>query len=152
MIEVSVVPADAQTAIHIRIDPQSQMMIAQSANESPWPYGINIDNLLILDFNADKILSSFELMLPTTMWPEGNLSKLTQIGEGALKLRGDVDTSRYIEENVLVKVNKQTNLVELRLGNGAGGSLVQLSNQCYAILNGDNLVGFRIDLSENLNL
>jgi len=126
----------------------------ESKVQQQWPIGINIDALVVLDFNADRVLASVEILIPFELWEHKNVSvPQGKLLRGALKLARPyaIPSSFSMTCPQLCIYNGRDQDCLLIFGQcGTRVSIVNLSDYCRAIISNDNLIGFVFDLPEQV--
>jgi hypothetical protein len=148
-VEVTITAPCVEGALYPHYDTETDYVTLGSIVPQQWPFGVNIDNLIILDFNAQRILASVEILVPRELWSNDNLLALSQERyEGALIL-----ANRWSKTNNIMipstfalytTMNEEKGVV--LFGDVSTPTLVRLSAECKAIVEGISLVGFLFDL------
>jgi hypothetical protein len=151
-IIVEITPPCLEGALFPRYDRETDYVTLDSLILPPCPYGVNIDNIIILDFNSHRMLASVEIGIPRKLWESNEPPILpATVQEGSLTLANpEIENSNFMippEFAVYTTPDRQTGV--LRFGKFDTPSiLVQLSVACQAIVSASKLVGFLFELPE----
>jgi hypothetical protein len=136
----------AKGRLYPRYHNSSGILSLGSDEPRPWPFGITIDGLLILDFDGSGLLAGVELLLPMWRW-KGKLATSPPDGAaGDIMLPEPRLTSTEYDWPVTVSKDVQTDAARIDFGGGYDRA-VRLSEACSALLAGDRLTGFWFTLA-----
>ncbi len=113
-----------------------------------WPYGVNVDNLMILDFDADAILSHVEILIPVARWHvEDPFPALPRTRQSADVRLAQPSRHAFITSQVLGRTNTDRSSAIITFGLLRNESkAVELSSLCHALIEEDYLIGFAVCL------
>ena len=122
------------------------MLSIESGIRRPWPFGVNIDGLVLLDLDEDHVLAAVELLIPRRRWkkvvdhePWPRFAR-----RGDLVLRPEAVATKTYHLPVSVVADKTGNDVLITLGSTVPDLWIQLSENALAAIGGDELLGFRV--------
>jgi len=150
MIDVELAKATEGGRLYPRYVRDSKILAVESHLQHEWPYGINIDNLIILDITETRLLANVEVHMPRRLWkhvdpfPDPPNSRL----QADLHLSQQAIEQKFFTVNVAITTNTDRSKVLIRIGNAPPEETgVELSEHCTALVAEHTLVGFRVDLS-----
>ena len=150
-LAVKILPSSEEGALYPRHDSESDYVTLDSRISQEWPFGINIDNLIILDFNSKRILSSVEVLKPRRLWKKASVESIdAKRQSGCLALADDnPKKSRFfMPEEINVVLDIDRTIAQLVFGALVPPLVaVRLSPKCEAIVSSGNLVGFVFRIS-----
>lgn len=150
-IHVQLLPPTERGRLYPQYHNAIKILNARSPIERKWPYGINIDGLLILDIDSDRILANFELLLPMSKWKSAKLPAIPQASRRAdLQIGLDSIAHKYFDLPIVVEGYDSKAYATIAFGEGEGKpEWIALSKQCLAQVDGDRLLGFFVDLTSD---
>lgn len=150
MIDVELAKATEGGRLYPRYVRDAKILAVESRLQQQWPYGINIDNLIILDITETRLLANFDVHMPRRLWkqvdpfPDPPNSRL----RADLHLSQQAIEQKFFTEDVEITTNTDRSKVLIRIGNAPPEETgVELSEQCTALVAARTLLGFRVDLS-----
>ncbi len=117
-------------------------LLIESDIDRDWPFGLNIDWLLLFDLDANRILAGVELLFPQSRWSKVNHIAFPTAPPGDLKF--STATTAAAQFNLAVRVESDGD-GNVRIEIGAKQSpdrMVGLSETCVALIAHDRLIGF----------
>ncbi|GIW90145.1 MAG: hypothetical protein KatS3mg109_0577 [Pirellulaceae bacterium] len=149
-IEVTIVPPCMEGILYPCYDSEGDYVTLDSKVQQQWPIGVNIDALVILDFNADRVLASVEILMPFELWEQRDFPvPQGESVQGVLRLaRPCIIPSSFsmTPPRFFVYASRDENGLLMFGEYGSRILLVHLSEYCRAIISDNNLVGFFFDL------
>ena len=141
-IPVLIAPATADGRLYPHYHNSSGILTLDTESPRSYPFGINIDGTLILDFDEGGVLATAELLLPMSRW-KGKASTARPDGPpGNVVLPPPRRTSVDYEWPATVSKDVQMETGRIVFGSSDHDRAVQLSTDCYALLLGKRLTGF----------
>lgn len=127
----------------------SGILVLESRVLRPWPYGVNVDNVVICDLDADRVLANVDIQAKRRVWrrvspfPEGP----TAAERGDLALSVGTIKHRFFHPPVDVRSNYDRSRVLVWFSSRRKASrAIELSPRCFALLHDDCLLGFYVTL------
>ena len=127
-----------------------------SRTARPWPLGLNVDNAVILDLDADRRLANFDLLIPRRAWRTSPGLAAPPVWRRAdLAFAAETVAAKDFATPVAVAAGDHKTRVlilfgatkaDARAGLPAGVRAVALSDACLALLTGQLLAGFYVTL------
>lgn len=136
-------------------DNQVKILNACREKQRKFPHGINIEGkrggTLILDLDDDRILGSLELMLPSSAW-----KTVADVSRPEKSQRADIQVAKaaiehhHFEDGLVVNSSQGKFSVRIMFGEPRKTArAIKLSEECFAYVEDDRLLGFYLDLSRN---
>ena len=131
-----------------RYDPESNVLSIESDIVRPWPYGVNIDGLVLLDLDENRILAAVELLIPRTRWKElGSQEPWPRFAKPSdLMFRPETIAKKTHHLPVSAVTDPSRNDVLITFSSVAPNRWIQLSDNALAAVGSDELLGFRVRL------
>lgn len=129
-------------------DEESNVLTIESPMERPWPFGVNIDGLVLLDLDDERVLAAVEILVPRGCWkkvdalPDWPLFKQ----RSDLILKTDVVATKMHRLPVSVVSDKLGKDVFTSFGSLEPDHWVQLADNALAAIRDGDLQGFRVRL------
>jgi hypothetical protein len=144
MLEIQLLPPSVTGRLYPRHAARHRIMVLESPQIESCPHGINIDGLLILDANMDRVVNSVELLIPMRRWATADLPEWRPAAQEAnLALASDTPHRSSFDVKLKVLSNATRTRGVIRIGEWQEGATdIALSEQCKVLLDGDNLRGF----------
>ena len=141
-IPVTVEPPTEARRLQPRYKNSIGILTLESALPRICPHGVNIDGMLMLDFDENRTLTFVELIAPMSAW-KGKSAVAQPLGRP-----GDIwlaeTLSGHIDHDWPVVVTKdvQRDMARISFGDAGFNCAVALSDNASALLMGDELTGF----------
>jgi len=145
-ISVSVERPTEAGRLHPVYDADAGILSAESHVAREWPQGVDVDGNIVLDVDASGVLANFDLHVGKKLWPHGEVN---WPGAGTAKA-GDIrfSTSALARKSfhlaLRVAYNPEDRSVHIAIGERSATRFVCLSEDCIALVDGDDLVGFLV--------
>ncbi|MEM4725184.1 MAG: hypothetical protein QXP01_09250 [Candidatus Hadarchaeum sp.] len=149
-LNVQITPHCLEGSLLPRYVDEADYIVMDSPVKQPWPLGVNIDNLVILDFNPDAILASVEILTPRKLWKRRVVSVFPEHEqEGSIRFLATRGLGSYFllppQFTVYSSLDERVGVV--LFGELDGETVgVRLSAGCLALVCLGNLVGFIFDM------
>ena len=141
-IPVTVEPPTEARRLQPRYKNSIGILTLESALPRICPHGVNIDGMLMLDFDENRTLTFVELIAPMSAW-KGKSAVAQPLGRpGDIRLAETL--SGHIDHDWPVVVTKdvQRDMARISFGDAGFNRAVALSDNASALLMGDELTGF----------
>ena len=137
-----------QNAIIPHYDNEADLLFADSIVHKVWPYGIDINGTLILDFDKNHVLSSIELIVAKRYWNVvDQLEKPSSSPYACLSIAEESLKKKSFDLPLKVTTNRSRDLVCVTFVNLLNQPIsVKLSDRCIAYLYKEKLLGFFFDI------
>jgi hypothetical protein len=56
----------------VRDQGAGDIVVAESDLKRPWPYGVNIESLVLMDFDENRVLAHVEVLVRRSLWRAAN--------------------------------------------------------------------------------
>ena len=143
----------AHGSLHPRYDNDVDILVAESRVRREWTYGINIDDAMILDIDADRILANIDLMIPRRRWKVIPLSEAPHVAphpsrKANLKFSIASIKQKSFHLPLEVKAYPGKTSVYILIRQLQPDTLwVALSEACFAAIHENKLLGFYVSLA-----
>lgn len=143
---VDIRPATPAGRLFPHYDDESNVLSVESSVERAWTYGLDIDGRIIFDLDANRVLASFELLIPRSRWKrELSSEPWPEVSRaGDLQFRQETVAAKSFSSPLLVQANRELDDVLIKIGSQESDRRIMLSDFCVAYVVRDELVGFRI--------
>jgi hypothetical protein len=134
---------------HYDAEIDKNILSLASAIPRSWSYEINIDNLILLDLDSERVLGMVDIMIPKRSWKVEAISVLPHATKAADLIFPEV-THRYefIELPVQVMTDEARSYAYILIGLTEQESIwIELSEKCLALVAEDRLKGFFVVLN-----
>lgn len=147
-LPISILGINSRGSLVPHYDSETDYVTLDSPVAREWPFGVNFDNLVILDFDVDKILASVEILVPRKKWKKTKIKAANADVSGCLALPGEPPTTQFVvPDNVSIGLDPDTNLAQIALSKIPGGAeVVRLSTKCSALVSNKRLLGFTFNI------
>lgn len=124
------------------------ILAVQSSVTRPWPYGINIDGMMVLDIDEDRVLANVDLHLRRSLWRvEKTLERRVPSRKADIAISEESIRQKSLSLPVKVVSDAARRCVAISFPESLNSAdAVELSPGCLALVRGDELLGFQIDL------
>ncbi len=131
-------------------DDESNILTIESPVERPWPFGVNIDGLVLLDLDDERVLAAVELLIPRSRWKKVDALPTWPLFKkrSDLILKPDVVATKMHRLPVSVVADKLGKDVLISFGSLEPDHWVHLADNALAAIRDGELQGFRIRLLE----
>lgn len=131
-------------------DEESNVLTIESPIVRPWPFGVNIDGLVLLDLDDERVLSAVELLIPRSRWRKVDALPAWPFFKkrSDLILKPDVVATKMHRLPVSVVADKFGKDVLISFGSLEPDHWVQLADNALAAIRDGELQGFRVRLLE----
>lgn len=151
-LNIGLAPWSLEGALQPSYDHETDYVTLDNRIHETWPFGVNIDNLVILDFNKNRVLASVEILIPYRLWKRRALPLLHAKSERGSLMLPEIDSEKTIfvlPDCLEVYLEANTQIAQVAFGTFEEPLLVvTLSETCTAIISrGELLVGFRFKFS-----
>ncbi|HWT94095.1 MAG TPA: hypothetical protein VN238_13910 [Solirubrobacteraceae bacterium] len=130
-----------------------ELELAGESGDRQTPYGVNVASLVILDLDDDRVVNYVEVMFRPELWTEvETLPRLRRGRSGTIAIPG-ARPEIYVEEaSPRVEFCRATREALVYLEPiEPSATTVRLSPLCAAVINGDYLGGFLVDLTTEMD-
>jgi hypothetical protein len=150
-ITVHLLPPTESGRIHYFRDPeieQNILYIRRNIHERA-AHIINIDSIVMITLDNNSILQSLECVRSRKIWRVQNeVSVPADVIQADVEFLG-VDKGLYLELPVIVMTDKNYSFAQVLIGNiEPTYKWIALSDQCYALVSGNNFQGYYVRLTE----
>ena len=146
-IQVSVRPPTNAGRLYTHYDSKAHVLVAGSRETRRWPYGINVDAMLICDLDDERVLANFDLHYDRDRWPTAPDVRWPESARAAdLVFDEESVAKKNFPGPVEVRSNQTRSVVEIRLDPRDADETVALSDGCVALLREHELVGFVVKI------
>jgi hypothetical protein len=131
-----------------RYDPEVSILAAESRVVRPWPVGVNVDNLVILDLDDSGVVANVDVMVDRSHWMVDDSAIWPSVGPSPADLSVDLLSigEGFLEQPVVVLTNAATTTIRVQIGERPGELAASLSDDCLALFDGGTLSGFLLRL------
>ena len=131
-------------------DDESNVLTIESPVDRPWSFGVNIDGLVLLDLDDERVLAAVELLIPRSRWKKvDELPTLPILKKQCdLLLKPDVVAKKLHRLPVTVLVDKSGRDVLISFSSQEPDHWLQLADNALASIKNGELQGFRVRLPE----
>jgi hypothetical protein len=136
--------------LYPKYDREAHVLEVESRVARPWPYGIDIDGTIIFDVDSDGVLGNFDLLIPKKLWKSSKelLARPDTTRRAGLAFTEETLKHKSFHLPLEVKSNSRRSRALIRFGTKSCATEgIQLSGKCVALVCGDELVGFWVDMS-----
>lgn len=150
LIELS--PWTVHGSLYPRYDNDADILVVESRVRREWTYGINIDDAMILDIDADRILANIDLMIPRRRWKGIPLNVAPPVAPRPSRKANLKFSMASIEQKSFhlpleVKAHPGKTSIYILIGQIQPDALwVALSKACFAVIDENKLLGFYVSL------
>ncbi len=139
-------PPTSAGRLYPRYDPQAGMLMAESTVARLWMFGIDIDGRIIFDLDEHRVLANIDLHLPRHRWVR-DLGDDTPTAAPPADLVFTPETVAYKSFSLPLRVrsDRQARRLRIEIGEKRPDRTVALSESCFALLAGHELVGFMVE-------
>jgi hypothetical protein len=144
-VPVTVSPPTKEGRLYPRY--HRKILTLRSALHGPWPYAVNIDGTVILDFDENRTLAAVELLLPMSGWKgkEGVAQPLGRPGD--IRLAEELSGNVQYDWPIVVSKDVQRDMARISFGSADFNRAVTLSDNASALLQDVQLTGFWFSLA-----
>jgi hypothetical protein len=131
-------------------DEESNVLTIESPVERPWPFGVNIDGLVLLELDDERVLAAVELLILRVRWKKVDALPTWPIFKKRcdLILKPDVVAAKMHRLPVTVLADKSGTDVLISFGTPEPDHWIQLAENALAAIRDGELHGLRVRLSE----
>jgi hypothetical protein len=133
------VPPTHGGRLHVRFDSDGSLEI-QTNEDVEWPYGINIDNSVVLDFDESRRLANIDVLAPPDAWEVfAEIGRFVSRGKPADLLVSEESLEEtFREDPVDFFTDAHRTVLIVSIGKvfpwNDGSKVVELSSACAAVL------------------
>ncbi|HZF95104.1 MAG TPA: hypothetical protein VEZ20_09555 [Allosphingosinicella sp.] len=147
MLELEFAEATKEGRLHAKFVRECQWLLLSSPFKRSLPHGINVDALIILDFDAEKRLAKVEILEARRHWHKKLCWPLSEkVIEADLKIVDCSKPDRLIE--LAIWIGAEGKRVDVRIGSGSPDRLVRLSDSVLAVMDRKRLIGFSLQVAD----
>ena len=141
-VPVIVSPATDPGRLHPRYKNSIGILAFESAPPRMCPHGVNIDGIIILDFDQSRTLAGVELIAPMSAW-KGEAAVAQPLSRpGDIRLGNGLSGNLNYGWPVIVSKDVQRDMARISFGDSDFNRAVALSDCAAALLKDDYLTGF----------
>jgi hypothetical protein len=149
-IRVDIRPPTTAGRLYPRYDAESRILAVESSVQREWPFGIDIDGVLVFDLDEQHCLANVDLHVPKNRWVRDLGAEVTLISRpGDLIFLPEALAQKSFNLPIRVRTNKQAQRIRIEIGATKADRAIALSESCAALLAGNNLAGFVIDTGDS---
>jgi hypothetical protein len=146
-IRVEVRPPTERGRLHVRRAAGARILMLESALDRPLAGHVDVDAALVFDYDEERLLINVEFLFPPRSWIAGlNQTWDDAAPAGDIAFTGEWLDHRGDAQRVQGRVNRDAGLLRIEIGARYADRRVKLSDDCLALLKGNELVGFLVRL------
>ena len=150
MIEVEVEVLSTELPdLRARYDREARLIEVPVIDGVPWPHGVNVVGLLIIDLTSDLAIANFDVLVPRTRWRPGLPALVDPAPPGLARLRitPEAVLTQSLDGSVDVFRSRDGSTVQVLIGEPSRVSVLALTTSCQALIADRKLFGFQLTLS-----
>jgi len=141
-IEILVREATPEGRLYPRYSEESQMLILASPVSRDWPLGIDVDGRVVFDIDANRVVANVDIHIPKHRWSPGRLPPWPKKSEaGDLAFSEEAIAKKSFSFPIRMVCNEERSSVLLYLDDQDPDRVIQLSDDCGALVRGNLLIG-----------
>lgn len=146
-IAVSVGPVDPRGQLEPRYDSDAEILAAESPVPAEWRFGVDIDGRVVFDLAEDRMLMNFDLHIGQRRWTTDPGLRWSEVARrGTLRFSQESVAAKSFHLPLLVRTDRDHELVRIDIGDSSGSEIVQLAEACIAFVRDGMLAGFILRL------
>lgn len=148
MINVGLRPPSRAGRLFPRYDDVADILEVSSAVQRDWPLGIDVDGRLIFDMDGDGLVVNIDLLIPRRRWKIGGWPGHSNAQKADVLLAPETIAVKSHSMPISILTDEDRSYAVIRLGRCAGSPRsIELSERCYAVLEGNRLCGLDVILA-----
>ena len=145
MIRVLVQPPTKRGRLYPRYDEDAGILVLESREPRAWPYGLDIDGMIVLDIDESRVLANLDLHIRADLWERASTAFWpNEVNSGDLAFPDETLKTKSFHLPLRVRTNPNVHYIRVDIGEREPQQYVALSNECLALVTEDQLVGFMI--------
>lgn len=147
-IQIEILPQTEENKLYPQYDHDAQILEVSSKSQRPWPYGVDIDGVIIFDLDANRVLANFDLLIPKRLWREvPEIKPQSSMRRGDLVFSTNSIRQKSFHLPIKVTTDSMGSLIVIHFGEASSKiSAISLSERCFALVDENVLFGFFIRL------
>lgn len=131
-------------------DAQARLLTVRILTEPHWPYGIDLDGLVIVDLTAARAVANFDVLMPRERWAIGlpfePVAPRSSAKAARVIFSQAVVAEKSLVEPVAVYASSDRRTVQIVVGSPSKPRFVPLTRSCDVLVEGQILAGFQVRL------
>ena len=145
MINVLIQPPTKRGRLYPRYDKDAGILVLESREPRAWPYGLDIDGVIVFDIDETRVLANLDLHMRADLW-ERTSSPFwpNKVKSGDLAFPDEMLKVKSFHLPLRVRTNPNVHYIRIDIGEREIQEYIALSDECLALVTEDQLVGFLI--------
>jgi hypothetical protein len=142
-IRVLLRPPTDRGRLYPRYVAEAHTLAVESRVARQWPYGINVDAMLICDLDEDRVLANLDLHYDRRLWPRDARVRWPELAPASdLVFEEATARQKNFGSRVDVTTDSTRRIVDIRVDSHEVNGMAALSDDCVVLLHDSNLAGF----------